>query len=311
MSDATPSATRRQLLTGLTATAAGAIGARVLTSADAASAAPAVSGAVPSVLSGVRPVFSAALTAGLRYVVLDGSVLHPKVSGGTVNRYVDDTSGTGVLTPPGVLTAPIQLPVGSRLKEIDVAYISTAGTATVTLRSRPAGGVLADAATVALPNGSGARSTTAAVDIAMAETTAYLMEFSTDTPGQTIISVRLGYAPAPTGFVAITPSPRTLDTRVTGGKLAAGEERTITLPVPGNAAAAVFNLTVTDTEGAGYVACFPGATTWPGNSSINWSSANQILANTTVCAVDASGRIVIRGGVQSTHVVIDTLGYLQ
>jgi hypothetical protein len=77
--------------------------------------------------------------------------------------------------------------------------------------------------------------------------------------GQFVQGLRIGYIPPPQAFVALNPIPRVLDTR-TGplGKLNANEERRVTLTgVPGFAASAVINLTVTDTEGAGYVAVFP------------------------------------------------------
>ena len=61
---------------------------------------------------------------------------------------------------------------------------------------------------------------------------------------------------------------------------------------------------------AGWVAAFPTGTTYPGNSSINWFGPNQNLANGVISAVDSTGKITIRGGVNKTHVVIDVQGYL-
>jgi hypothetical protein len=49
---------------------------------------------------------------------------------------------------------------------------------------------------------------------------------------------------------------------------------------------------------------------WPGNSSINWSSPGQNVANGVVTEVDPTGAVKIRGGVNPTHVVIDVQGYL-
>jgi hypothetical protein len=130
--------------------------------------------------------------------------------------------------------------------------------------------------------------------------------------GQFVQGLRIGYIPPPQAFVALNPIPRVLDTRTGSlGKLNPNEERRVTLTgVPGFAASAVINLTVTDTEGAGYVAVFPADVPWPGNSSINWSDGGQILANSVVTAVDATGTIAIHGGVGRTHVVIDVQGYL-
>jgi hypothetical protein len=116
--------------------------------------------------------------------------------------------------------------------------------------------------------------------------------------------------PTPVGlFVPFTgANPRVYDTRAGAGKLAANQERVIPLGVPGTAQAAVFNLTVTETQTAGFVACFGADIAWPGNSSINWYEAGANTANLVTCAVDASGQIKIRGGNDATHVVIDLVG---
>jgi hypothetical protein len=112
-------------------------------------------------------------------------------------------------------------------------------------------------------------------------------------------------------LVPLAPTKRVLDTRVTGGKLNADEERVVTLDgVPGFARGAVINLTVTETEGAGFVAVFPANVGWPGTSSINWSAPDQNIANAVLTAVDDTSRIRIRGGVNRTQVVIDLVGYL-
>jgi hypothetical protein len=100
------------------------------------------------------------------------------------------------------------------------------------------------------------------------------------------------------------------DTRTGAGKLQPGEVRVVNVGAPAVARAAVINLTVTETEAAGFVAAFAANIDWPGNSSINWSSPNQNIANGVICPLDSSGTIKIRGGVAPTHVVIDTEGYL-
>lgn len=46
----------------------------------------------------------------------------------------------------------------------------------------------------------------------------------------------------------------------------------------------------------------------PRNSSVNWYALGANTANLVVCAVDATGKIKIRGVVDSTHVVIDLIG---
>ena len=47
---------------------------------------------------------------------------------------------------------------------------------------------------------------------------------------------------------------------------------------------------------------------FPGNSSINWYEPGTDVANLVVCAVDAGGQHRVRGGRDSTHIVIDLIG---
>jgi len=122
--------------------------------------------------------------------------------------------------------------------------------------------------------------------------------------------VTLGYTPPTQSFIPFSGAvPRVLDTRNTGGPLQPGEERVVDLGFPG-ARGAVLNLTVTNTVGGGFVAVFPANVAWPNNSSINWSSGNQNIANGVITALDSSGQIKIRGGASPTDVVIDRIGWL-
>jgi hypothetical protein len=132
---------------------------------------------------------------------------------------------------------------------------------------------------------------------------------------QFINGLLVGYLPPPQSFISLPAILRVLDTRTTGGELQPNEERVVDLQVPPFARAAVINLTVTETEVAGFVAVFPANVPYPGNSSINWSASNQNIANGVITGIDtangtATGKVKIRGGVNPTHVVIDTQGYL-
>jgi len=129
--------------------------------------------------------------------------------------------------------------------------------------------------------------------------------------GSALYGVTIGYTPPTQGFIPFGGAdPRVLDTRKTGGPLQPGEERVINLGFAG-ARGAVVNLTVTNTGGGGgFVAVFPANIAWPGNSSINWTSANENVANGVITALDSSGRIPIHGGAAPTDVVIDRIGWL-
>jgi len=108
------------------------------------------------------------------------------------------------------------------------------------------------------------------------------------------------------------------DSRVAGGKVRDGEERVVSLAhvlngtsevVPPGAVAAALTATVTETEGAGYIAVFPADEAWAGTSSVNWFGPDQNLATAVISKVDATVQVKVRGGVNPTHVVIDVAGY--
>ena len=137
---------------------------------------------------------------------------------------------------------------------------------------------------------------------------------------------QLSLGAAPAGEAHLLPVPlRAYDSRDNAGpKLAALETRTISLAtgkdiagassiaVPPGATGAIVTLTVTETVGpGGFIKLYNAAlTTQPATSSINWAGTNQNLAVTTQVEVDATGSVKVTGGANSTHLVIDVIGYL-
>ncbi len=136
----------------------------------------------------------------------------------------------------------------------------------------------------------------------------------------------LSKGPPPASEAHLLPTPlRAYDSRDNAGaKIAALETRTISLAtgkngvgtsviaVPPGATAALVTLTVTETVGPGgflklYNAALVDA---PATSNINWAGTNQNLAVGTQVAVDSAGRVKVTGGANSTHFVIDVVGYL-
>jgi hypothetical protein len=299
---------RRSILAGLGAAAgAGAFATGFGASAHAATPSSA------ALLRGITTAAVPPLTPGLGYVLLDGlafvpddPMAHPRTS----------NMGQGYTTTAGWrLDAPLVVPVGSQLKEISVAYLAPApasGPALLIFR-QPLGDNLQSVGTVNLPESAAQSVVTAPLSETVDGSSTYNLQFFVGftNPTAFIYAVRVGYLPAPQAFVPVSPSKRVLDTRLTGGKLNPNEERIVPLDgVPSFAHGAVINLTVTETEGAGYVAAFPAGTAWPGNSSVNWSGPDENVANAVLTATDANGRITIRGGVNRTQVVIDVVGYL-
>jgi hypothetical protein len=306
--------TRRTLLAGAGATVAASTVATLGTTAVAqtpgAGGSPFVPGGAP--LAGAGPaVTPAALTAGLTYLTVDGVDFFPENPMATPRS----VGATGASTTAGrPLVAPLLLPTGAVLKEVQVFSIATAAPAPqFAVFKKPVTGVYSPLqAFTTLTVGADTQTTTVMFDEPIDGAATYLGDFVPNGADQVICALLVGYQPPPPGaFAAVSPIPRVLDTRTTGGKLQPDEERIVDLGVQGPVGAAVINLTVTETEGAGFVAVFPADVAYPGNSSINWSASDQNVANGVIASVDSTGKVKIRGGVNPTHVVIDVQGVLK
>lgn len=117
---------------------------------------------------------------------------------------------------------------------------------------------------------------------------------------------------------------RAYDSRVgTDGPITAGATRTISLAtgldgtgagrvaVPPGAVGAMVRLTVTDSVGAGFLRLYSAAlTTEPGTSAANWYQSNSIVGSDATVAVDAEGRVKVTARENTTHFVIDVVGYV-
>jgi len=118
---------------------------------------------------------------------------------------------------------------------------------------------------------------------------------------------------------------RVYDSRIHDGPLLAGENRSFRFDqtlVPGSAAAVLINLTITNTNGRGFLAVGPGLISSPPDgsySNINWWDSNLTLANMVTSTLgfeplvgtsDTDTGIVIHcGGPGSTDYLIDVQGY--
>jgi hypothetical protein len=73
----------------------------------------------------------------------------------------------------------------------------------------------------------------------------------------------------------------------------------------------LLNVTVTDTEGAGFFLICREHQTPPRTSSINWWGAGQTLANLAVVRVGGEPGIHVQGGGSGrAHLIIDVLGFI-
>lgn len=129
-----------------------------------------------------------------------------------------------------------------------------------------------------------------------------------------LADVEVVSAESPGRFVPVPPT-RLLDTRDgTGGVaglVAAG--RTVTLQatggvVPASATAVALNLTITQSQGPGFLTAWPAGNVQPQTSSVNVVRANDSVANFAIVPVGAGGAIslfMFSGG----HVIADVSGY--
>ena len=304
---------RRSVLLGLGA-AAGA--------AAAVTALPTTASAAPGVLPAWSPAVPQAVGAaisGLTYIGIDAEQFHPSappVGPGDAGRLYEHSTGTK-LTSSGTLHAPISLPAGSTIYQVNTGYqgqpVLTIYKRTLQQPQNSTGPEQAFLQTVdAGPGGPFSSTINLSPPVVIDRESTYTISYFVS-PGQAIFGCTVGYTPPTQSFVPFSGSiPRVLDTREPGplsGKLLPGQERVVDLGFAG-ARTAVINLTITETVGAGFVAVFAAGIAWPGNSSINWSSSFQNIANGVITAVDANGRITIRGGANPTHVVIDRIGFM-
>ena len=165
-----------------------------------------------------------------------------------------------------------------------------------------------------------ASATSPVVITGLANGTTYQVKLrAVNAAGAGAASTAVGVTPTapPTGAVFVPSAPiRAYDSRNTGGALSKDQSRVVDVKVAGYPAGTVaiaYNVTVTDTVGAGWLAVTPGdATGTPTASTINWDSPNATLANGYVVGVSPAGavRVVAGGHVGSgTQFVIDVVGF--
>jgi hypothetical protein len=179
-----------------------------------------------------------------------------------------------------------------------------------------------------LPAPTSAQCVTAAVELA-AEIVAnpagfYVNVHTADFPSGAIRG-QLALSASTSGTTQLLNEPlRAYDSRATAdGKLAAGSTRVISLAtgvdaagvphvaVPPGATGALLRVTISDTEGAGFIKVYSNALiTPPSTSSVNWSAPGTLVGSDPTVAVDAMAKIKVTAVINSTHVVVDVIGYI-
>jgi len=113
----------------------------------------------------------------------------------------------------------------------------------------------------------------------------------------------------------VSPPERIADTRSDGtGKVSAAHPLDMFVGglIGDGVVGALLNITVTETEGSGFLSATADNASAPNpTSNINWSVTGQNLANLAMVPAVATRGITIRaGGPGQTHVVVDLVGFL-
>jgi len=145
----------------------------------------------------------------------------------------------------------------------------------------------------------------------------YLLRMATLTTGTVAVyTAEMFYNDPSVTLRPVLPQVRKLDTRQPGpltGIKSVGSTTVLPLTpeLPAGATLALLNLTVTGTEGFGYLTLYPNGQTAPGTSSINWYGGSQTVTNSATIAVSTAGAIAIRvggGPGARAHVLVDLVG---
>lgn len=304
-SDDQPSGlTRRQIIAGAGAAAAGAA---VLGTTLAAGSAGAKSAA------GFAPQALAAAIPGLTYQAIDGVAFDVASTNPAQRRIWQDITGAQPLNVPDSLYTSLELPVGAVIKQINAVY---QGQPIVSIRERNfATGAITDVFTptsmTASPGGAFASSVNVTPNVTIKPACSYQLVFFCSA-GVSIMGTTVGYSPA--SFAPITPT-RVLDTR-TGvggktGKVQPNEEVTVDLSAASPfGSAAVLNITVDQPQGTGFLAVYSADIPNPGTSTLNYSTATPNIANGAIVTMGAGNKIKLSAGVAAADVIVDVVGYL-
>jgi hypothetical protein len=136
--------------------------------------------------------------------------------------------------------------------------------------------------------------------------------------GESVQAAPVSVPTAPLPLIGITPC-RIADTRGNGFTgdygppiLSAGVARSFALTgqcgIAATASAVSLNITVTGTQGSGFIKIYPKGATAPVVSTLNYQ-ASQTVANAAVVPLGTDGAITVVAGVSGTQLIIDTNGY--
>ena len=292
-----------------------------------AKAGPKVAFVGPTLVPGAS-VLSVGFGDSATFDIASGATLVWQNTSGILSTY---SSGTG-----GVVTTAPRVPAGATIWQVD-AYGYTAGATTHDVELDDAnafGGPIATVAHQSSPVGPGLVQTTlsfpSGVSLAAGHAW-FLSDFTSGSASSSFVGAIFQYTLGTAALVPITPA-RVFDSRFAafGGKLVAGTHRTINVKdainlttgvvslvdaIPQGAKAVSFNVTVTQTVGAGYLAIVPGAGTTVTSSTLNWPGSGVTVANGGLIALGSGAAerqitlLLVGHAGTSAQVVVDITGY--
>ena len=309
---------RRSVIFGAGAIAAGAGQIANLSSASAADVPPGPGGAVGDPRSADLPTSTIASppVSGVTYRFAD--FFDFTAEGATSQRAWSAVGGTYTANSPSYLWASFELPPRARVFDTEIYVRNTSGTTYN-------GGVhlwVAGSATLTLigvlpvaPN-STVTPTRVVIDAASRGPFVHGCKLTvglfTPTTAQVVVNgCRVGFleGAATTGLL---PAPvRAYDSRETGGRLAAGSTRTITLPpsaVRPGVSGVLLNVTAVNPSGGGYLKVFSASAAPPAVSSVNYGAGGSI-ANAVTTGVSSARQIKVFTST-AVDVIVDVTGVL-
>jgi hypothetical protein len=222
-------------------------------------------------------------------------------------------AGTG-----GPLRATLETPPGALVRDVEYYVYNNSGSPVFPDTYLYVAGTGALSSIGASPSVASSTSITATRAVVPAATygpyplaSRLLVSLTTPTDGTVQINgARVGFTLG-SGDIGLLGTPyRAYDSRVTGGKLAAGGTRTVTLPssivVPGTSGVIV-NLAAVDGEANGYLKLYSAAAAEPTSSALNFSGSGAAIANGLIVAVSSGRQINVKAN-KPVHFIIDVTG---
>ena len=223
----------------------------------------------------------------------------------------------------GFLDLALGLEAGATIKRIDL-YAERMGTGTASVilykaaLGSSAGGQNIDTITTASGDAliTGGKAFTLVVG---AGEQYYIESGSFSSTNVTLVGLIVTYFPATPQLHLLHAPVRVYDSRpstlpavgpktpLTGGTTRAIDCTTASA-VPTGAKAALVNVTAAHTSAGGFIALFKNGIAWPGNSSLNWDHASEVIATTTVVALDPNAKLAAYAE-GSADVIFDVIGF--